>query len=87
MPEAPEPKILPLRAFKLLRNEEYPNFAVLELTTPQGPARYAVTRDILETLAANMTRAASNMPKVPAAAPAATAAAPSAARGKAKTRA
>jgi hypothetical protein len=91
MPDAPEPKILPLRAFKLLRNEEYPNFAVLELTTPQGPARYAVTRDILETLAANMTRAASNMPKVPAgapaAAPAAAGAAPAAARGKAKTKA
>jgi len=86
MPEqAKEPRILPLRAFKLLRNEEYPNFAVLELTTPQGMARYAVTREILETLAANMSRAAANMPA--AAAGAANAAAPAAAKGKAKAKA
>ena len=63
MPEqAAEPRIRPLRAFKLLRSEEYTAYAVLEITTPDGAARYAVTREILETLSANMTQAAAKMP-------------------------
>lgn len=70
MPEQEaRPAIRPLRAFKLLRSEEYPAFAVLELTTPDGVARYAVTREILETLATNMSQAAATMP-APAASPA-----------------
>lgn len=69
MPEQDaEPAIRPLRAFKLLRSEEYPAFAVLELTTPEGTARYAVTREILETLSTNMAQSASRMP-APAPAP------------------
>lgn len=69
MPEkAAEPTIRPLRAFKLLRSEEYPAFAVLELTTPEGAQRFAVTREILETLSSNMTQAASKMPEPKAAA-------------------
>ncbi len=69
MPEkTAEPPIRPLRAFKLLRSEEYPAFAVLELTTPDGAQRFAVTREILETLSTNMTQAASKMPAPKAAA-------------------
>jgi hypothetical protein len=69
MPEkAAEPPIRPLRAFKLLRSEEYPAFAVLALSTPDGAQRFAVTREILETLSTNMTQAASKMPE-PKAAP------------------
>jgi hypothetical protein len=57
------PKLAPLRAFRLMRSEEYPNFAVLELTTPSGTVRYAVTREILETLSSNMVQTAGKMPK------------------------
>ena len=69
MPEKDaEPAIRPLRAFKLMRSEEFPAFAVLELSTPDGSQRFAVTREILETLSANMTQAASKMPEPKAAA-------------------
>lgn len=59
----PEAKILALRAFKLLRNEQIPGLALLELHTDEGVMRYGATREILETLAQNMSRAASNMPE------------------------
>ena len=55
------PKITPLRSFNILRNREVANLAVLELTTPEGAVRYAVTREILTTLSDAMTKAAANM--------------------------
>ena len=55
-------RILALRAFKLLKNERIPGLAVVELHTDDGIARYGATREILETLAQNMNRAAATMP-------------------------
>lgn len=59
----PEAKILALRAFKLLKNEQIPGLVLLELHTDEGVMRYGATREILETLAQNMNRAASTMPE------------------------
>lgn len=59
---AAEPTIRALRAFKLLKTPEIPGLAVIELQTDAGVMRYGATREILETLAQNMNRAASTMP-------------------------